>query len=80
MILFANVCFIKSFVIRFNECAIHRMLRICEIFQKLNFVQNEHLTQHLLQCLQIFEHQFLQELLVFVEQEIQLYDFHLKNY
>jgi len=37
MILFANVCFIKSFVIRFNECAIHRMLRICGNFPEIKF-------------------------------------------
>ena len=73
------MCFIKSFVIRFNECAIHRILRICENFQ-LNFVQNEHLTQHLSQCLQIYEHQYLREFSEFLEQEIQLYAFHLSSH
>ncbi len=34
---FANVCFTKSFVIKFNEYAIYQILRICENCWEIKF-------------------------------------------
>lgn len=79
MILFAMCVLIESFVMRFNEFAIHRTLRICGNLPEIKLRAERTFDPASVTIPTIFGYQFFQELTI-VEQGIRQYGFHLKNH